>query len=211
MSYGQFESISEVARIFDIEVSDNKPFVDKLEIEVPNSDFKRIEKKLGDDFNFINETTICERIISPILELISDNYESLKIWSHVSYNVDKKKGLVGEPDYLIAPKTKYGDMDIPHLCVIEAKKDNFEEGWTQALAEMVATSLQGRKISYSIVTTGNIWEFGHLENKVFTKEPTKFSATVDLQGIFDVLNWMFNMAKDQLGNEEKQGQHEAIG
>jgi len=59
MPYGKFESVSEVARIFDIEVSGNKPFIDKLKIEIPKSDFKRIEKKLGDDLNFINETTIC--------------------------------------------------------------------------------------------------------------------------------------------------------
>ena len=195
MPYGKFESISEVARLFDIEVSDNKTFVDKLKIDVPHLDFKRIEKKLSDDLNFINETTICERIISPILELISDNYESLKIWSHVPYNVDKEKGLVGEPDYLVAQKTKYGDMDIPPLCIIEAKRDDFEEGWTQALAEMVAASIQGRKICYGVVTTGNTWDFGNLENKVFTRDPKKFSATVNLQEIFDVLNWMFDISK----------------
>ncbi len=202
MPYGKFKSVSEVARIFDIEVSGNKPFVDKLNIEVPSLDFKRIEKKLADDLNFINEITICERIISPILELVSDNYELLKIWSHVPYNVDKEKGLVGEPDYLIAPKTKYGDMDVPPLCVIEAKKDDFEDGWTQALAEMVAASLQGGKICYSVVTSGNTWEFGYLENKVFTKDSTKFSATINLQEIFNVLNWVFNIAKSHIENEQ---------
>lgn len=202
MPYGKFESVSEVARLFDIEVSANKHFVDKSNIEIPNSDFKRIEKKLADELNFINETTICERIISPILELIADKHQTLKIWSHVPYNVDKEKGLVGEPDYLIAAKTKYGDMDIPPLCIIEAKKDNFEEGWTQALAEMVAASLQGRKICYSIVTTGNTWEFGNLENKIFTRDPIKFSATVNLQEIFDRLNWLFYISASHLNNEE---------
>lgn len=191
MPYGQFESISQVARVFDIEVRGTQHFVGKLKIEVPHSDFNRIEKKLVDHLNFINEITICERIISPILELVSDHHEFLKIWSHVPYNVDTEKGLAGEPDYLIAAKTKYGDMDIPPLCVIEAKKDNFDEGWTQALAEMVATSLQGRKVCYSVVTTGNIWEFGHLKNKIFIRDPAKFSATVNLQEIFNRLNWLF--------------------
>ncbi|NOQ34959.1 MAG: hypothetical protein GQ569_03590 [Methylococcaceae bacterium] len=203
MPYGKFQSVSEVARLFDIEVNANQHFIDKLNIAIPHSDFKRLEKKLADDLSFINETTICERIISPILELISDNYESLKIWSHVPYNVDKEKGLAGEPDYLIAAKTKYGDMDIPPLCVIEAKKDDFEEGWTQALAEMVAASLQGRKACYAVVTTGNTWEFGKLENKLFTREPTKFSATVNLQEIFDMLNWVFNIANSHLDSEQK--------
>ncbi len=197
MAYGNFASVSEVARLFDIEVSDSKRFVGKLTFLVPESDFNKIEKKLGDELNFINETTICERIISPVLELIAENHEPLKIWSHVPYNVDKAKGLVGEPDYLIAAKTKYGDMDIPPLCVIEAKKDDFEEGWTQALAEMVAASLQGKKTCYSVVTTGNVWEFGRLENDIFIRETAKFSATVNLQEIFEVLNWMFDAAKTQ--------------
>ncbi|MCK5728791.1 MAG: hypothetical protein KAH08_06170, partial [Methylococcales bacterium] len=120
MAYGHFKSVSEVARLFDIEVRDNTLFVKPLNINILPADFKRIEQKLSDELNFINETTICERIISPILELVADHYEALKIWSHVPYNVDKEKGLVGEPDYLIAERTKYGDMAIPPVCIIEA-------------------------------------------------------------------------------------------
>lgn len=201
MPYGKFGSISEVARKFDIEVSGNTSFVERIHIEIPDYDLKRIEKKLTDDLNFINETTICERIISPILELVSDQYESLKIWSHVPYNVDQERGLVGEPDYLVAPKTKYGDMGVPPLCIVEAKKDNFEEGWTQALAEMVAASIQGREKCYSVVTNGNTWAFGKLENQVFIRDPKKLSATVNLQEIFDVLNWMFHRAESFLREE----------
>ena len=191
MPYGTFTSVAEVARKFDLEVSGNRSFVERLHIELPLHDLERIEKKLTDDLNFINEVTICERIISPILELVSDQYELLKLWSHVPYNVDQEKGLAGEPDYLVAPRTKYGDMGIPPLCIVEAKKDNFEEGWTQALAEMVAASFQGADTCYGIVTTGNTWAFGKLEQQVFTRDPKKFSATVDLQEVFDVLNWVF--------------------
>ncbi|MCK4492851.1 MAG: hypothetical protein KAU26_02250 [Methylococcales bacterium] len=198
MSYGHFKSVSEVARLFDIEVSDNTLFVEKLTLDILPADFKRIEQKLSDELNFINETTICERIISPILELVADHYEALKIWSHLPYNVDKEKGLVGEPDYLIAERTKYGDMAIPPVCIIEAKKDNFDQGWTQALAEMVAASSQGQKNCYGIVTTGNIWEFGYLENTIFTRDPTTFSATLNLQDIFDRLNWVFYISQHKI-------------
>jgi hypothetical protein len=195
MPYGQFKSVPDVARIFDVEVSEKKLCVGKLDIEIPDSEFKRIERKLIDKLNFINETTICERIISPILELVADKHESLKIWSHVPYNVDQEKGLMGEPDYLIAERTKYGDMGIPPICIIEAKKDNFDEGWTQALAEMIAASKQGQKTCYGIVTTGKTWEFGYLENNIFTQDPTTFSATINLKNIFERLNWVFNSAK----------------
>ncbi len=198
MPYGTFKSVAEIARLFDIEVGGSISFTGKLRIEISASDFKRIEKKLADDLNFINETTICERIISPVLELMANNYERLKIWSHVPYNVDREKGLVGEPDYLIAPRTKYGDMGVPPLCIIEAKKDDFDGGWTQALAEMVAASLQGQKICLGVVTTGNTWDFGKLENKIFIREPRKFSATIDLQEVFDVLNWAFSVANSHI-------------
>ena len=83
-------------------------------------EFSDLQKKLISPRNFINETTICETIIRPILDIVSDHYKTLEIWSHVSYNVDAENGLIGEPDYLIAPRTKYGDMDTPVLCVIEA-------------------------------------------------------------------------------------------
>lgn len=201
MSYGTFGSIAEVARKFDITVSGNASFIERLKIEIPDYHFKNFEKKLIDDLNFINETTICERIISPILELVSEQYESLKLWSHVPYNVDQEQGLAGEPDYLVAPRTKYGDMGVPPLCIVEAKKDNFEQGWTQALAEMVAASLQGADICYGVVTTGNIWVFGKLEQQVFIREPKKFSATIDLQEIFEVLNWVFDRTESLLGEK----------
>ena len=66
MPYGKFESIADVARKFDITVSGSASFAKRLDITIPNYDFSRIEKKLIDELNFINEVTICERIISPI-------------------------------------------------------------------------------------------------------------------------------------------------
>jgi hypothetical protein len=190
MSFSQFKSVSEVAKKFDIEVVDNF-FVEQKVIKVAELYFSDLQKKLISPRNFINETTICETIIRPILDIVSDHYKTLEIWSHVSYNVDAENGLMGEPDYLIAPRTKYGDMDTPALCVIEAKQEKFDEGWAQALAEMVASSFQGSEVCYSMVTTGKAWEFGCLKQGVFTKDPRQFSAIADLQVLFELLNWLF--------------------
>jgi hypothetical protein len=141
-----------------------------------------VENNLRDKINYVSEYAICETIIRPILDIVAQNYP-LKVWSHISYNVDKEKGLVGEPDYLIAPKNKYGGMVNPALCVIEAKKDNFDEGWTQALAEMVASSLLEAKTCYAVVTTGTVWQFAKLKNQIFIYRPhfhlcpNRFTAT----------------------------------
>ncbi|MEN8216190.1 MAG: hypothetical protein ABFS56_07400 [Pseudomonadota bacterium] len=190
MSYGNFKSVSEVARKFNLKVVDNY-FIEQKEIKVSEIYFSDLKNRLRTSINFINEFTICEEIIRPILDIIAANHTNLDIWSHVSYNVDAEKGLIGEPDYLIAPRTKYGDMERPAICVIEAKQEKFDEGWAQALAEMVASSLQGTEICYSSVTTGKAWEFGHLKEGTFTKHPIQISATSDLQKIFDILNWLF--------------------
>ena len=193
MPYGKFESIEDVAGKFDIEVVD-KSIIDMLDIQIPDYPFSEITKRLNDSMSFINEVTICEDIIKPILTQISARYKSLYIWSHVAYNVDKDKGLVGEPDYLIATRTKHGGMGIPSLCVMEAKKENWEKGWAQTLAEMYAAETMGAKVCYSVVTTGDVWMFGQLENSIFTKDPVKISATRELQVVFNVLNWVFDKA-----------------
>jgi hypothetical protein len=192
MAYGKFKTVEEVARKFDIEVAKKTAFIHQKEIKVIELLFALITENIRDDISFINEIAICERIISPILNIVSKNHEYLNVWSHVSYNIDEKKGLVGEPDYLIAPRTKYGGMARPSLCVIEAKRDNFDEGWTQALAEMVASSLLDADICYGVVTTGKTWEFGKLEHNVFTVDPISISATENLQKTFNILNWMFD-------------------
>lgn len=192
MAYGKFKTVEEVARKFEIEVTNKTTFVSQKEIKVLESLFFFVTENINDDISFVNEVAICERIISPILNIVSKNYERLNVWSHVSYNIDETKGLVGEPDYLIASRTKYGGMAKPSLCVIEAKHDDFDEGWTQALAEMVASSLLDATLCYGVVTTGKTWEFGKLEKQVFTIDPISISATDNLQKTFNILNWMFD-------------------
>ena len=192
MSYGTFKTVEEVAKKFDIEVAKKNPITRQKPFQVPNQLFSSLTETLNDRTSFINEVTICERIISPILNIVSRQYEQLNVWSHVPYNIDEKKGLVGEPDYLVAPSTKYGGMATPSLCIIEAKRDDFEEGWTQALAEMVASSLLGADLCYGVVTTGKTWEFGKLDRRIFTLDPISISATDRLQKTFDILNWLFD-------------------
>jgi hypothetical protein len=191
MAYGTFNSIAEVATKFDIKVDKEATFVNTKNIEIPNILFSMIEKNLRDRINYVSEYAICETIIRPILDIVVKNYP-LKVWSHVAYNVDKEKGLIGEPDYLVAKINKYGAMEKPALCVMEAKKENFDEGWTQALAEMVASSILGTTTCYGVVTTGAFWQFGKLENGVFIIDPVSISALRELQYIFNIINWIFD-------------------
>ncbi|EDN70652.1 hypothetical protein BGP_2022 [Beggiatoa sp. PS] len=76
MPYSKFESIEEVAARFDLEVVD-KDIIDMLDIEIPDYPFSEITKRLNDSMSFINEVTICEDIIKPILTQISIRYKYL--------------------------------------------------------------------------------------------------------------------------------------
>ena len=190
MSYGQFESVEQVASLFDIKVRD-AGITQTQAIEVPDALFSYLRRKLEDSLSFRNEATICNKIITPILNFIAENNEPLNVWIQEPFNVDQKKGLVGAPDYLIASANDYGGMAVPPLCVIEAKKQDWDDGWTQALAEMIAASLQGAECCFSVVTTGKVWQFGELRNGIFSKDPNQISATRELQLVLDSLNWMF--------------------
>lgn len=191
MPYGKFEAVEKVAHVFNIRVNDD--FAAKsTAIELPESLLRSIRTKLLDSLSFRNEATICNKVITPILNAVAERNKPLNVWIEEPFHVDQEKGLVGEPDYLIAPATEYGGMALPPLCIIEAKKQDWDAGWAQALAEMVAASLQGADICYSAVTTGRIWQFGKMENCIFSKDPNQISATRELQLVFDTLNWVFS-------------------
>ena len=68
----------------------------------------------------------------------------------------------GYVDYLIAERKRY--LDTPILCIIEAEKDDFEQGLAQCLVEMQACQWKNRQASHSIdvmgiVTNGEGWKF----------------------------------------------------
>ena len=70
--------------------------------------------------------------------------------------------LIGTADYLIAPKRAY--LAYPLLCVTEAKRDDFEQGRTQCVAEMIACRDNNHREAfdtdvYGIVSNGQGWQF----------------------------------------------------
>ncbi len=66
----------------------------------------------------------------------------------------------------------------------EAKKDNFNEGWAPALSEMIAAQYFNQDESkevFGIVTTGSIWQFACLKEKILIMDVISYSALENLQ------------------------------
>ncbi len=198
MPYGKFERIEQVSDKFGIKVK-RASFIERKEMSVDEFFFVRMGRALLKDVNFVNEDAIRQHIITPLLDIVSDRYEELEVWSEVTYTVDEKLDLDGKPDYLIAPYADNGGLATPPICVMEAKEKDWKKGWAQALAEMYATSLQGATMCYGVVTTGEFWQFGSLEDgSVFTRDPLKLSAIENLQNVLDTVNWLFQKASEQV-------------
>ncbi|MCI5150828.1 MAG: hypothetical protein D3916_15845 [Candidatus Electrothrix sp. MAN1_4] len=199
MPYGKFATLGQVAEAFGITLK--KVWflqeVPKNSITVPDYKTSEIKKRLSKTSALRNEAARCNQIITPILNIVVDEHEPLQLWIEEPFNVDESNGLTGTPDYLIALETAGEEMAVPPICVIEAKQDKFDEGWTQALAEMVAATMKGADTCYGIVTTGKAWEFGKLEDNVFTREPDQVT-TRNLQDLFDILNWIISLAKKEI-------------
>lgn len=81
----------------------------------------------------------------------------------------------------------------PLILLVEAKKNDFEQGWGQCLAELVAA----QKINddagfpvYGIVTDGTLWQFGRLIGDTFTQNRTDF-ALANLPTLFGAVDSVF--------------------
>jgi hypothetical protein len=78
------------------------------------------------------------------------------------------------------------------LAIVEAKNENLKGGLGQCIAEMVAAQLfnqqEGNEISiiYGAVTTGTVWQFLKLENKVVAIDLTEYFIR-DIQKIIGIL------------------------
>ena len=98
-------------------------------------------------------------LVDILLAEIVPHYPALKVW--------KGKPLVsptltGFADYLFTPRSAY--VTTPLLCAAEAKKDDFEQGRAQCVAELAACREKNQAEGYEIdlfgfVSNGQTWLF----------------------------------------------------
>ncbi len=200
MGFGSFKTDAEVAEKFNLIIKEGF-FIETLPFNIPENKREEIKELLDDPLAFVSEYAICEDIIKPILRVLDKAYKEFRVWSHIFYDVDASVNLSGTPDFLIARPKKVGIgnlIDVPAICVIEAKKRDWDNAWGQALAESYAASTQGATICYAIITDGKQWQFGKYtkESLLFLKDKRNLQAEdapneENLQKLFDTLNWIF--------------------
>ena len=148
-----------------------------------------------------NEFLAAETFVSPILRAAWRPYaEHINYWSHQSIKYDDD--LSGVPDFMFTnlDQKQYKLMSYPILTSVEAKAENFVEGWSQCIVQMLACQKLNKKPNvtiFGIVTTGKFWEFGKFKDN--TVVINSFSCGIDnLPKLMAILDYLLSEAKKQL-------------
>ncbi len=200
MAFSDYKHIYQVQADYQIEYQENN-FLIIAEYNPSNQIITELEFNQQNIDIFSSEAARCETIIFPVLREIYKNYtEKMALWIQKSIAYDEK--LNGTPDYMISKRSILGKtmLELPLLIIIEAKKNDFDQGWGQCLAELVAL----RKINgydkqsiYGIVTDGKLWEFGKLVDKIFSKNRDSFILN-ELSRLFGALKFIFDEANKEI-------------
>jgi hypothetical protein len=128
-----------------------------------------------------SEKARSEAIVFPILtELTEHNEHRIIFYSGENLDADKKNKLNGECDFIISKNIGSYTLNIPIFALVEAKKNDFDEGIPQCAAQMLGARVYNKKMKqpteviYGCVTTAEQWLFMKLEGDVIQVDTEKY-------------------------------------
>ena len=200
MLFTSYKTLSQVVQEFQLSYQEEN-FIQPIAFEINDYIRGELQFNLKELVIDSSEYALCENIIYPILREIWKAYKNdFMLWSH--HPLESNGELSGTPDYLIAKRSALGKIvfEHPYFIVIEAKKDNFSEGWGQCAAELVAIQKlnnNSHQPLFGIVTNGERWEFAKLQHTIFTKNINGFQIE-NLDDLFSAINYLFLESQKQL-------------
>lgn len=195
MSFSDFKNIADVQKKYRIKYKEIH-FILPRAIQLPDKFLEDLEFCQQNIDVFTSEASRSEIIISPLLrEVYKRHYTRYSFWIQRSISYDDM--LCGTPDYMISTQSTLGKtvLEKPIVIIVEAKKNDFEQGWGQCLAELVAAQKLNEtptKPVYGVVTDGNLWQFSQLVEDQFIKEIENF--TIDnLSYLYGALDYLIEL------------------
>jgi hypothetical protein len=197
MPFSAYKTIDTVVKEFQITYTQSN-FIIETEFNITDYFREDLEIVMQDGAADCSEFAICENLIYPVLKEVWKQYRrKFILWSHKSLTYDEK--LSGFPEYILAKKSPLGNVvfDKPYFLLIEAKQDNFEAGWAQCMAEMIAAQRLNENPEqevFGIVSNGGVWQLGKLKSNVFTRNQT-FYTIQELDKLFAAINYVFQQCE----------------
>jgi hypothetical protein len=146
-----------------------------------------------------NEKARSEFIVAPILmQVVPHSPSPLMLFSGKSMDVDPDKGLDGPVDFLVCQGTVSRIIRSPFFSLIQAKKQDIDEGLGPCIAQMVGSQQfnqnKGTPISpiYGCVTTADQWQFLKLTQQTLWIDSHVYYYPNKLNEILGILQFMLD-------------------
>lgn len=193
MSYSDFKTLKEIEMAFGVRNKRQKMFQDIKVVEA-GEDLKKA-LILAQELPVKSEKAKSEMIIMPILlDLRDKNQKYFTIYSGDTLVADEEKGLKGECDFIIAKETGSFEVSYPIMQIVEAKKNDVEQGIPQCAAQMIGAKVYNEKNNipteyiYGCVTTGDDWLFMKLSYDLQIDIQKYYLGSIgELLGVFQII------------------------
>lgn len=193
MAFSDYKNIAQVQKEFGIKYREES-FIRAQPVQ-PSASFREEFEFSRENIDiFSSEASRTELVITPVLrEVYKEFHNRYSFWIQKAITYNDK--LTGAPDYIIATRSLLGKtvLEFPLVIVTEAKKNDFEQGWGQCLAELVAAQkLNGdaTRPVYGIVTDGELWKFGLFVHDTFISNKEGYTVG-DMAELFGAIHFIF--------------------
>lgn len=195
-SYSAFK-LEDVTETFDVEVR----FVADLFVKVAE---QKVSQRLLDElsrniplaFSMGSEKAKSELLVMPVLlELYDISNPKFSFFSGLKFEVEPKLGLRGVCDFIISRSSNQAFLTAPVIALVEAKRDDFEKGLPQCVAEMIAAQIfnerknQDIETIYGVITNGSSWRFLRLQGKLIEVNTEDYPIQ-NVEKIIGILQYM---------------------
>ena len=197
MGLRTFSTLGDVLKAYQIRYQEANLPTDKPQVDAPQELHEELTFKKAEIAYNASEAAICEAIIFPILRAVWKPFRhTFAIWSYKPISLNEE--LNGIPDFIFARKSELGRVvfDTPYVAVVEAKKDDFTLGWAQCALEMYTIQQLNNdtKPVYGIVSNGDLWEIGYLEEKTLMVYRNRYDSN-QLDELFSALTYVLETCK----------------
>ena len=180
MGYGDYTLDSFLSQ-FDISIVQAPLFAQFQPQPVDPTDWLRDTLRKGRSIALFSEKSRSEFIVAPVLLSCQEMIKGeCCVYSGIRLDVDAEKGLRGECDFIVARTSPTPSLQAPLLIVVEAKKNDIEEGLGQCAAQMIAARLFNERHKeeldqiYGCVTTGEAWQFLRLRQRELLVDSNRY-------------------------------------
>ena len=192
-SYGDL-ALDDLKKTFHLTIT--RPLLFEQIIPLEPSQWLRDVLKAGFAMSVVSEKARSEFLVAPILLCIQERHQGqISIYSGVKFDVEPERGLRGVCDFILSASPMLPTVQSPVFVMVEAKKNDIEEGLGQCVGEMIAAQLFNQREQhtlpsiYGCVTTGENWQFLRLRETLLEIDAQRYFLVnvPDILGILEAI------------------------